>query len=191
MVFAAASSIDLRLVLIGAVVAALLLTLAGLAVRGWLRRRRQPQPQPQSPPIAPLQAVSMPEPAAGTRALDGAALHAAVAEAEAEGASQRLPGLYLSLAQWQLESGETRSAEDLLRKCLRSTATKELKETHAKARVVLGDIAQGAGDAATACEHWQIARNLFHELRQRGAYDAVDARMLRNGCPTDWVLTDF
>ena len=48
-----------------------------------------------------------------------------------------------------------------------------------------------SGDLTTACEHWQIARALFHELKQGRDHAAVETRMLRNGCPTDWVLTDF
>jgi hypothetical protein len=57
--------------------------------------------------------------------------------------------------------------------------------------VVLGDLAHKDGDLTTACEHWQIARALFVELKQDGAHESVEVRMLRNGCPTDWVLTDF
>jgi hypothetical protein len=158
--------------------AALLLTLIALALRARRRRRF-------AIPAADVAAVAKP------RAIDGAALLAAVGEAEAAGQTQRLPGLYLSLAEWRTDLGEADAAEDLLRKSIRAAATTGLKETHAKARVALGDIAQAKGDPVTACEHWQIARGLFHELKQKSAYDAVDARMQRNGCPTDWVLTDF
>lgn len=176
-------SIDLPVLLAGVVVAALLATLVALLIRNLRRRRRVP---------AEAAAVAE-EPAAPAKAaaIDGAALLAAVAEAEAEGAARRLPGLYLSLAQWRIDSGDVAPAGDLLRKSIRGASTAGLKDTHAKARVALGDLAQAAGDPVTACEHWQIARQLFHELGQRGDFDAVDARMLRNGCPTDWVLTDF
>jgi len=123
--------------------------------------------------------------------LDGAALAAAVRDAEACGESARLPGLYLSLAQCRIEDGETVDAEELLRKSIRGAAGAQLKDTHAKARLALGDLAHKSGDLTTACEHWQIARVLFHELRQRRDHEAAESRMLRNGCPTDWVLTDF
>jgi hypothetical protein len=171
-------SIDLPVLLAGVVVAALLATLVALLIRNLRRRGR-----------APAEAAAVAE--EPVAAIDGAALLAAVAEAEAEGAARRLPGLYLSLAQWRIDSGDVAPAGDLLRKSIRGASTAGLKDTHAKARVALGDLAQAAGDPVTACEHWQIARQLFHELGQRGDFDAVDARMLRNGCPTDWVLTDF
>jgi hypothetical protein len=173
-----APPIDVGIALVGSLMLALLVTLIALALR--TRRRAR-----LTTPAADVAAVE------NERALDGAALLAAVGEAEAAGQTQRLPGLYLLLAQRRLDLGEADAAEDLLRKTIRAAATAGLKETHAKARVALGDIAQAKGDPATACEHWQIARGLFHELKRRGEHDAVDARMQRNGCPTDWVLTDF
>jgi hypothetical protein len=123
--------------------------------------------------------------------LDAAALAAAVEEAEARGETGRLPALYLSLAQSRIDAGETADAEELLRKSIRGAAGAQLKDTHARARLALGDLAHKSGDPTTACEHWQIARALFHELKQSREHAAVEQRMLRNGCPTDWVLTDF
>jgi hypothetical protein len=160
--------------------AALLITIVLLGLRG--RRARKAEGARDAPGPAGIANVS---------ALDGAALMAAVGEAEAAGQFGRLPGLYLSLAHWRLDAGESGVAEDLLRKSIRGATTADLKETHAKARVALGDIAHTNGDLATACEHWQIARALFRELRRGRDHDAVDTRMQRNGCPTDWVLTDF
>ena len=37
------------------------------------------------------------------------------------------------------------------------------------------------GDPVTACEHWQIARSLFRELRLSQEHDAVEARRLGAG----------
>jgi hypothetical protein len=170
--------IDMSMALAGAFMAALLLTLIALALRARWRKRA-------TIPAADVSTISRP------LAIDGPALLAAVGEAEAAGQFQRLPGLYLALAEWRSGAGEMDAAENLLRKSIRAAASAGLKETHAKARVALGDIAQEKGDPVTACEHWQIARGLFYELKQRSAHDAVDARMQRNGCPTDWVLTDF
>lgn len=183
MTFPFAQAVDPGLMLAGVVMLALLLTVVALGMR---KRRRRLRGSMEA-------ARAEAEPAAARKlsALDGAALLAAVGEAEASGQVRRLPGLYLSLAQWRLESGETGAAEDLLRKSIRGATTADLKETHAKARVALGDIAHAGGDLATACEHWQIARALFRELHQSRDHDAVDRRMQRNGCPTDWVLTDF
>jgi hypothetical protein len=175
-----AQPVDFGVVLVGVVMVALLIAIIALGIR---RRRRRS--------FEERQAAAEPAPGAKLSPLDAAALMAAVAEAEGSGQIRRLPGLYLSLARWRLDSGETGVAEDLLRKSIRGATAADLKDTHAKARVALGDIAHAGGDLATACEHWQIARALFRELRQSREHDAVDARMQRNGCPTDWVLTDF
>jgi hypothetical protein len=123
--------------------------------------------------------------------VDPEVLLAAVQEAEAAGQRDRLPGLYLSLAHHRLEAGDNADAEELLRKCILGAGAARHKATHAKARLALGDLAHAGGDPTTACEHWQIARALFHELKQPADHAAAEQRMLRNGCPTDWVLTDF
>ena len=112
-------------------------------------------------------------------------------QAEERSAKDELPALYLMLAQYRMSDGAKSQAEDLLRKSLRVSAGARFKDVQAKARVALGDLAFESGDRSTACEHWQIARSLFHELKQRGEHAAVEGRMLKNGCPTDWVLTDF
>lgn len=176
-------SIDIGTALVGVVMLALLITVAVLGLRS--RRQRQ-----QDVKAAAL-AVATPLESEKPHALDFGALMVALGEAEAAGQERRLPGLYLSLAEWRVQAGQTSIAEELLRKSIRGASTAGLKDTHAKARLALGDIAQAGGDLATACEHWQIARSLFRELRQTREHDAVDARMRRNGCPTDWVLTDF
>ncbi len=187
MLLVAVPPIDSSVVLIGVVVAAILATLAALVIRG--ARRRGQSPAAASPETR--DAAQTAQGVVGIAAFDGSALLAAVKEAEAEGALHRLPGLYLSLAQWRVDEGETSAAADYFRKCIRAATTAGAKEPHARARVALGDIAQAAGDSSTACEHWQIARLLFHELRQTRDYQSVDERMQRNKCPTDWVLTDF
>lgn len=122
---------------------------------------------------------------------DPAALLAAIHEAETMGRLDPLPDLYLSLAQCRFDAGESTAAEELLRKCILGAGSQRHKATHASARLALGDLAHAAGDATTACEHWQIARALFYELKQPAQHSAAEQRMLRNGCPTDWVLTDF
>ncbi len=123
--------------------------------------------------------------------LDSAELTAAVRDAETNGQHEKLPELYFSLAKCRIEAGEASDAEELLRKCIRGAARLQRKVVHARARVALGDLAHDNGDATTACEHWQIARALYFELKQSHDHDAVEMRMLKNGCPTDWVLTDF
>jgi hypothetical protein len=166
--------------LVGALVGILLLILL-LSLRA--RKRAEP-PAVASPQTQPDGTWALPT-------LDSAALAAALLEAEAGGETERLPGLYLALAQCRLEEEPKADAEDLLRKCIRGAAGSQQKEIHARARLALGDLAHAGGDHTTACEHWQIARVLFHELKQGREHEAVETRMLRNGCPTDWVLTDF
>jgi tetratricopeptide (TPR) repeat protein len=147
-----------------------------------LVRRRARKP-PRAPEPAPAQQQRI--------KADPAVLRAALNEAEAAGQRDWLPGLYLALADCHLEAGQDTQAADLLLKCLRGGAPARHKATHARARLALGDLAQAAGDPTTACEHWQIARALFYELKQADDHQAAEQRMLRNGCPTDWVLTDF
>jgi len=170
-------------VLVGVVMAALMITVIALGLR---RRRRRLRDA-----LARDGVLSAAAPVAAPSTLDGAALRAAIREAEAATQTERLPGLFLSLAEWHMAQGESALAAELLRKSVRSAAGENLKETHAKGRVALGDIAHADGDLGTACEHWQIARTLYRELGIAGQHDEVDARMQRNGCPTDWVLTDF
>jgi hypothetical protein len=118
-------------------------------------------------------------------------LETALADALDSGDPQQLAGAYLDLARRRTADGETEDAHELLLKCVRVASASGQKETHARARVELGEIAYAAGDLTTACEHWQIARKLFHETELTREHEIVEARMLANGCPTDWVLTDF
>lgn len=123
--------------------------------------------------------------------LDSAAIKGAVRKAEARGQHEKLPSLYLALARHSLAAEEKADAEEFLRMAIRGAGMADQKDIHAKARLALGDAAHAGGDLTTACEHWQIARTIFLELKQRADHEAVETRMLRNGCPTDWVLTDF
>lgn len=123
--------------------------------------------------------------------LDRVEIAQALEDAEKDGLEHKLPALHLALARCQIADGEPEAAAELLRKSILGAAKADDKATHAAARVLLGDIAHARGDATTACEHWQMARALFHELGNGDEHAAVEGRMLKNGCPTDWVLTDF
>ena len=61
----------------------------------------------------------------------------------------------------------------------------------AEVRMQIGDLMATNGDLTTACEHWQIARNLFDEINDVQSRLQADDKMRKNGCPSDWVLTDF
>jgi hypothetical protein len=62
---------------------------------------------------------------------------------------------------------------------------------HGAARLALGEAAHLAGDLTSACEQWQMARTAFLEGGDTEQHDRIEKRMRENGCPTDWVLTDF
>ncbi|MEQ8823653.1 MAG: hypothetical protein RIC14_04695 [Filomicrobium sp.] len=89
------------------------------------------------------------------------------------------------------EAGEDTAAADHLRNTIMLATSAADNMLHARARLELGDISQAEGDLITACEHWQLARSLFEDMSNAGDAEVCEKRMLGNGCPTDWVLTDF
>lgn len=178
---------------IGGLVAtiALLLPLAVLAtlIALVLTRRRREAPPVREVTTTPAVAPAPVEVPAAADDLAGRA--SAVARAEAAGEDKALPTLYIALGEGQSERGLAEDARRSLTQAVRIAARNGDKDTHAEARLKLGDLVQEAGDLTTACEHWQIARGLFHELKKAGPLAETEARMRRNGCPTDWVLNDF
>ena len=148
-------------------------------------QKSKPEAGP-APPAAPV------EPSAeAPKAAKPAELAERIKNAEQKSADAALAPLYLELARLQAATGADREAADTLRKCIRLAAKLGQKETHAGARLELGDLAHAEGDLTTACEHWQIARGLYHDLKSDAALAAAEKRMRGNGCPTDWVLNDF
>lgn len=99
--------------------------------------------------------------------------------------------LNLKLGHARLAAGLAPAALDAFRSAAGLAALNKLHEIHAAARLELADAALRAGDAIGACEHWQIARMAFMEKGMRTDGARVDKHMRANGCPTDWVLTDF
>ncbi len=67
----------------------------------------------------------------------------------------------------------------------------KLPVVHAEARIELADLARSDGDMTSACEHWQMAKQMFHETGRRVDQDRMADLMRQNRCPTDWVLTNF
>ena len=141
-------------------------------------------------PTSPSSVSGAREPRAGA-GLPGADLMARIGIVEASGEAGELPELFLALARLRLDAGRLQDASDQLRKSIRIAARLGNKEVHARARLELCDIARQSGDLTTACEHWQIARGLFHELERASELKAAETRMRQHGCPTDWVLNDF
>ena len=102
-----------------------------------------------------------------------------------------IAALYLQIASAHAEQGNDDARMTALRAAAGLAAKNGAKADHAEARLQLGEAAFAAGDLTGACEQWQMARTALLESGQKEAYERIDKRMRDNGCPTDWVLTDF
>ncbi len=102
-----------------------------------------------------------------------------------------LARLSVELAQSLLARSHGREAAALLQSAVRAARQAELPVIHAEARIELAAIAMADGDLTSACEHWQMAKTLFHETSRRADQDRMADLMRRHRCPTDWVLTNF
>jgi len=98
---------------------------------------------------------------------------------------------YLELARREIADGEAACAADHLRASIRAAVKARARAVQAAARLELAELARASGDLTTACEHWQIARALFHDLDSKAELGETERLMQRHGCPTDWVLNDF
>lgn len=97
----------------------------------------------------------------------------------------------VELARLLLARDARPAAEVLLRKAVMVARRAKLPETHAEARIELAELARADGDLTSACEHWQMAKLMFHETGRRGDQDRMADVMRQNRCPTDWILTGF
>lgn len=114
-----------------------------------------------------------------------------LAGAEQMGQPIALAMIYLALGRARMANGEMSAGLDAMRSAAGLAAMHKHPELHAECRLDLAEAAYEAGDPITACEHWQMARMAFLEAGMRSEGDKIDRRMRANGCPTDWVLTDF
>jgi len=144
-------------------------------------------------PLSPQQQPPAPEPADGMRREGEAAggFSSALERAEAEGDESKVADLHLARAREKLAAGGVEEAADQLRKSIRVATRTGNKKVHAEARLELAEIARVGGDLTTACEHWQIARGIFSDLKHAKGRDKAETLMREHGCPTDWVLNDF
>lgn len=101
------------------------------------------------------------------------------------------PVSLLAKAHELLGAGDHEEAAVQLRACARLASKLNDVAVEAVARLELGDLARSHGDMTTACEHWQLARSLYGELRRVDEAKLAENRMEKAGCPTDWVLTKF
>lgn len=120
-----------------------------------------------------------------------AAIESEIARAEAAEATVELAELYLSLGRAHMADGAEGEALSALRSAAGLAALHKAPKVHALARLELAEVAISHGDPTTACEHWQMARMAFLDAGSRVEGDKIDRRMRAQGCPTDWVLTDF
>jgi hypothetical protein len=102
-----------------------------------------------------------------------------------------LADLYLALARGHEKLGHAEARMSALRSAAGCGALHGPPASHAAARLQLAEAAYDAGDLTTACEQWQLARGAFLADGQFDEHERVEKRMRDNGCPTDWVLTDF
>ena len=99
--------------------------------------------------------------------------------------------IHLQMARLHRAVGDEAECLTALRAAAGLAAQHGPRSIHAEARLELAEVAFKAGDLTSACEHWQMARSALLDDGQKEAHARVDKRMRENGCPTDWVLTDF
>ena len=144
----------------------------------WTRQRRQvATPADETPPR--------------DFAKDARDIATRIEVAQAAGNMQPLAGLYLELAFCHAELGDEASRMTALRSAAAYGSKHGPHASHAAARFELAEAAYRLGDLTTACEQWQLARTAYLEDGQMERHASIEKRMRANGCPTDWVLTDF
>ena len=116
---------------------------------------------------------------------------AQINDATASSSKTALAPLYLELARLHRAAGNETASLAALRSAAGLSAQHGPRAAHAEARLELAEAAFKSGDLTGACEQWQMARTALHEDGQKDAHARVEKRMRDNGCPTDWVLTDF
>lgn len=105
--------------------------------------------------------------------------------------NKTLAPLFLEMARHHKAVGDEQAYLAALRSAAGLGAQHGPRAAHAEARLQLAEAAFDAGDLTGACEQWQMARDALRDDGQKDAHARVEQRMRDNGCPTDWVLTDF
>lgn len=141
------------------------------------------------PPAVASPATTPPESAAPPIAAPSmAVLMQALADAEAAENPAEAARLSLEVGR-RLPPGD--EAERHLRRAVILASQLRNSRLHSAARLELGDRVAARGDMTTACEHWQIARQIYWDENRAEELAEADRRMIAAGCPTDWVLNDF
>ncbi|HET6390751.1 hypothetical protein [Hyphomicrobium sp.] len=148
-----------------------------------------PTPSPAPSPLAAGLDVAPPQPEPPIE--DVETLNRKIELALGRGDKTALSGLYYDLAASHERMGNTDARMAALRSAAGYGALHGPETAHAAARVALAEAAQRAGDLTSACEQWQMARTAYLKAGDTDRHDSIEKRMRDNGCPTDWVLTDF
>lgn len=151
------------------------------------------QPVAAAPAAPPRAAVPSPvaEPAQPNATDPIASLQSKIDAAMKVQPNSTLAPMFLEMARHHKAAGNESSYLAALRSAAGLAAQHGPRASHADARLQLAEAAFVAGDLTGACEQWQIARDALRDDGQKDAHARVDQRMRDNGCPTDWVLTDF
>ena len=178
---------------------AVLFTLILLLSRRRWRSAQSPAAQPREPssepPQAePLQAFSSDQQAQTPPPAPVESVETILEKIETaldRGEKTALSGLYYELAASHARLGKVEARMAALRSAAGYGALHGPPGAHAAARLALGEAAHSAGDLTTACEQWQMARTAYLQAGEAEHHAHIEKRMRENGCPTDWVLTDF
>lgn len=147
-----------------------------------------PVSQAQPPPVLP----ELPRPAFEKAAHSAVSLAKSLGEAEAAGQGEAVADLKVALGIARFREGASAAvAANDVRDGLIMAMKQGRVLAQAHARIALGDLCKAGDDPTTACEHWQLARDIFAKAGEHDHRKAAEARMRANGCPTDWVLNDF
>ncbi|MBY0559478.1 hypothetical protein [Hyphomicrobium sp.] len=170
-----------------------------------LSRRRRPgaqssaalprEPSNEQPQAEPLHALSLePKPQTPPQPAPVESVETILEKIEtalARDEKTALSGLYYELAAAHARRGNVEARMAALRSAAGYGALHGPPGAHAAARLALGEAAHSAGDLTTACEQWQMARTAYLQAGEAEHHARIEKRMRENGCPTDWVLTDF
>jgi hypothetical protein len=102
-----------------------------------------------------------------------------------------LADLYLAQAHAYQKLGDEKARMTALTSAAACASLYGPEATHAIARMQLAEAAYSTGDLTSACEHWHLAREAFRASGHAEEHARVEKLMRDNGCPTDWVLTEF
>lgn len=122
---------------------------------------------------------------------DVSVLRRSIVRFKAKGDTKAMLEATLKLSRLLLHQGVREEADGMLRDAASVAAKSKFEAEHAEVRVELANLAKADGDMTSACEHWQIALQLYHDLNRKEDRDQIAKCMTECGCPTGWFLNSF